>query len=536
MQYGNFAWGNAKNWNHRLDRWSEKLWVVGLLLASVLLFTINLGDLPLRDWDEGTVAHVAREIWQGDFNSRRWLYPSLGGEPYLNKPPLMHWLIALAYFLGGVNEWTSRLPGALLTAISVPLLYGIGREIFRQRSPAIFSALVYLTMLPVVRHGRLAMLDGAVVSFFLFTVWCLLRSRRNLRYCLGVGIGLGLICLTKGIVGLLLGALALLFLLWDTPRLLGSWYLLCGILLGSIPVVLWYAAQWWHYGHSFTDRAVVDQSLSRVWSTVENHQEQPWYYILEILKYTSPWLGFLPAGFTHAWKNRNWSWAKLVLVWAGGYLLAISLMGTKLPWYVLPIYPAIAIVVGVQLSQFWHQPNPAKYPRFIVAFLTLLAIATWVASLYFSPWGLERDLELQLILIAVAGTMTLAAVLAARGDRQFISILIWGMYVSLLLFMTSPHWVWELAEAYPVKPVAALIQSKTPVGQKVYTTFPYNRPSLNFYSDRPVMSANLNDLQQYWLQFSQPYLLLDQATLKKFPLKSVRQQGSAEGWTLITKK
>jgi 4-amino-4-deoxy-L-arabinose transferase-like glycosyltransferase len=144
-------------------------------------------------------------------------------------------------------------------------------------------------------------------------------------------------------------------------------------------------------------------------------------------------------------------------------------------------------------------------------------------------------LELQLILIAVAGTMTLAAVLAARGDRQFISILIWGMYVSLLLFMTSPHWVWELAEAYPVKPVAALIQSKTPAGQKVYTSFAYNRPSLNFYSDRQVMPANLNDLQQYWLQFSQPYLLLDRATLKKLQLKSVRQQGSAEGWTLITK-
>jgi 4-amino-4-deoxy-L-arabinose transferase-like glycosyltransferase len=535
MHDRSFIWDNAKNWNRQHDRIVERLWVVGLLLASVLLFTINLGNLPLRDWDEGTVAHVAREIWQGGFNSPRWLYPTLGGDPYLNKPPLMHWLIALAYFLGGVNEWTSRLPGALLTAISVPLLYGIGREIFRQRSPAIFSALVYLTMLPLVRHGRLAMLDGAVVSFFLFTVWCLLRSRRNLRYCLGVGIGLGLICLTKGIVGLLLGALALLFLFWDTPRLLGSWYLLCGILLGSLPVVLWYAAQWWHYGHSFTDRAVVDQSLSRVWSTVENHQQPPWYYILEILKYTSPWLGFLPAGLTHAWKNRNWSWAKLVLVWTGGYLLAISVMGTKLPWYVLPIYPAIAIVVGVQLSQFWHQPNPAKYPRFVSAFLTLLAIATWVASVYFSPWGLGKDLELQLILIAVAGTMTLAAVLAARGDRQFISILIWGMYVSLLLFMTSPHWVWELAEAYPVKPVAALIQSKTPAGQKVYTSFAYNRPSLNFYSDRQVMPANLNDLQQYWLQFSQPYLLLDRATLKKLQLKSVRQQGSAEGWTLITK-
>jgi 4-amino-4-deoxy-L-arabinose transferase-like glycosyltransferase len=534
MSYQAFTWGNSKK--HRDDKWIDGLWIVGLLLAAVLIFGINLGGLPLRDWDEGTVAQVAREIWRSPVNSWRWLYPTLGGEPYLNKPPLMHWLMALTYSIGGVNEWTSRLAGAMLTAISVPLLYGIGREIFHRRSPAVFSALVYLTMLPVVRHGRLAMLDGAVVCFFLFMMWCVLRSRRNLRYCLGVGIGFGLICLTKGILGLLLGAIALLFLLWDTPRLLGSWYLRIGILIGSAPVAFWYAAQWWHYGQSFTDRAIVNQSLSRIWSSVERHQEPPWYYVLEILKYAFPWLIFLPQGLRLTWENRNLSWAKLVLVWGGVYLLAISLMGTKLPWYVLPIYPAIALAVGVQLAQFWKQPYPATYHRFVIIFLTLLAIAAWVGSFYFSPWSPAKDQEVQLILLAVAGTMTLASVLAAQGNRQFLIILVWGMYVSLLLLMTSSHWVWELAEAYPVKPVAALIQSGTPTSQKVYTSFPYDRPSLNFYSDRQVISANTSYLQQYWQHNPQPYLLLERATQESLHLEAVQLLGKAEGWTLIKKQ
>lgn len=531
MHNRTFSGDDAKKWTGRINSWGE-LWLLVLLLAAMLLFTINLGDLPLRDWDEGTVAGVAREIWRGGFDSPAWLYPTLGGEPYLNKPPLMHWLIALAYSIGGVNEWTSRLPGAILTALSIPLLYGIGREIFHGLSPAVFASLVYLTMLPVVRHGRLAMLDGAVVCFFLFTLFCLLRSRRNLHYCLGVGIGLGLICLTKGMIGLLLGSIALLFIFWDTPRLLTSWYLWGGIFLGSIPVALWYAAQWLHYGHFFTDRAVVNQSLSRIWSTVEQHRQPPWYYLLEIIKYTSPWLVFLPGALIHTWKNRNWSWAKLVLVWGGGYLLAISLMETKLPWYVLPVYPAIALAIGVKLSQFWHRSERANYPR-VIAFLTLLAVVGWVGSFYFSPWSAAKDLEIQLILIAVALTMTLAACLAAQSDRQFILILIWGMYVSLLLFMTSNHWVWELAEAYPVKPVAALIQSKTPAGQKVYTSFAYDRPSLNFYSDRTIVRADTSYLQQYWQQNLQPYLLLDGATLENLQLKSVQQLGKAEGWTLI---
>lgn len=536
MSRPTFNWGSSKKQYHQGDNWIDRLWIVGLLLATVLLFSINLGGLPLRDWDEGTVAQVAREIWRSPAGSWHWLYPTQGGEPYLNKPPLMHWLIALAYWVGGVNEWTTRLPGAMLSAISVPLLYSIGREIFPQRLPVIFSALIYLTMLPVVRHGRLAMLDGAVVCFFLFMMWCLLRSRRNLSYCLGVGIGFGLICLTKGILGVLLGAIAFLFLLWDTPRLLTTWYLWAGIFIGSAPVVLWYAAQWLHYGQMFTDKAIVNQSLRRIWASVEEHKEPLWYYVLEILKYAWPWLLFLPQGLGKTWENRNLNWAKLVLVWSGVYLLAISVMGTKLPWYVLPIYPAIALAAGVQLANIWNWTPPASYPRAVVAFLALLAVVSWFGSLYFSPWSPASDWEVQMILAAVAGTMTLAAVLAARGDRQFLLILFWGMYVSLLLLMTSSHWIWELAEAYPVKPVAAIIQRATPTGQKVYTSYPYGRPSLDFYSDRQIIPAASTELQHHWQQNPQTYVLVDESTLGNLTLESVKRLGTAEGWTLITKK
>ena len=248
--------------------------------------------------------------------------------------------------MGGVNEWTTRLPGAILTAISVPLLYCLGREIFRQRSAAVYSALVYLTMLPVVRHGRLAMLDGASVSFFIIMIICVLRSRRDLRYCLGIGISLGLICLTKGMLGLLLGAIALVFLFWDTPRLLTSVYMFIGMLIGSAPVAFWYGAQWLHYGYTFTDTGLVGQSLNRIWTPVEDHSGPPWFYLLEILKYTWPWLLFLPQSLWLTWENRNLSWAKLVLVWSSLYLVAISFMSTKLPWYVFPIYPSLALTFG----------------------------------------------------------------------------------------------------------------------------------------------------------------------------------------------
>ncbi|MEO1185718.1 MAG: glycosyltransferase family 39 protein, partial [Cyanobacteria bacterium J06636_27] len=380
MQKESFIWDCVEKQYRRMDKRIDRIWIAVLLVASVIIFTINLGDLPLRDWDEGTVAQVARELGRAPNGEMRWLFPTLGGEPYHNKPPLIHLMISWAYKLGGVNEWTTRLPGAILTAISVPFLYSIGREIFHQRICAVYSALVFLTMLPVVRHGRLAMLDGAAVCFFMMMLLCVLRSRRNLRYCLGVGIGFALICLTKSILGILLGVVAMIYLFWDTPRLLTSKYMWMGMFIGAVPVAFWYVAQWLHYGQNFVNTGMMNQSLSRIWNSVEGHSGPPWYYLLEICKYTWPWLIFVPASLRFAWENRNLSWAKLVLVWFGVYLIAISVMGTKLPWYVFPIYPSIALMIGAKLGEVENLPLLTPLPKFWVVMLSLLALVSAAAS------------------------------------------------------------------------------------------------------------------------------------------------------------
>ena len=63
MQEGSFTWGRLEKQSHTVEKRVDGVWVVVLLSAALLLFTINLGGLALRDWDEGTVAQVAREIW-----------------------------------------------------------------------------------------------------------------------------------------------------------------------------------------------------------------------------------------------------------------------------------------------------------------------------------------------------------------------------------------------------------------------------------------------------------------------------------------
>lgn len=519
-------------------------WLVFFLLA-IPLFFVNLGSVALRDWDEGIVAQISREMARSPIGSSVWLYPvTPDGTPYLNKPPLIHWLVALAFRWGGVNEWMARLPGATLTALSVPLVYILGRELFPRRTAAIFAMLVYLTLLPVVRHGRLAMLDGGLVCFFLLMVICLLRSRRDLRWSLGVGLSLGAIAMTKGAAALLLGAIGLGFLVWDTPRLLTSTFFWSGTLLGVVPALGWYLAQVLHYGQTFIIENVMNQSLSRVWRTVEANRGPFWYYLLELVKYTAPWLLFLPQGLRQAWENRNLSWAKLLLVWLGGYLLVISIMSTKLPWYLFPIYPAFALVVGNKLAEFWRvedwlgglKSSQQPYPRAWAIGCAVLAIATTGYGIYLSVISSSPQYDLLIVLLAISLTLIGTAGLIIRQNAQFILVLVWGCYVSLFLLMMSPHWLWELNERYPVKPVASMVQQYVPKGQTVWTSYQWHRPSLNFYSDRTVLPANAEIILERWQQDKSVYLLVDDTAVRSLNLSNYRRLAVAEGWFLIERQ
>jgi 4-amino-4-deoxy-L-arabinose transferase-like glycosyltransferase len=534
MDRQTFAGDGSVNRIRNQNAWTERLIVIALLVAGLLIFTLNLGSLPLRDWDEGTVAQVAREILQAPENSDRWLFPTLWEQPYLNKPPLIHDLIALFYRWGGVNETTARLPSALLMAISVPFTYALGKELFLMRQPALLSALIYLTTLPLVRHGRLAMLDGAVVCFAIILMWSVLRSRRDLRWCLGIGISLSLIGLTKGIIALLLGGIAFGFLAWDTPRLFRSLYFWTGLIIGCVPVFGWYSLQWFHYQGAFVETAVFSQSFSRLWRAVDDNSGPPWYYLQRLLHFL-PWLIFSLSGLHFAWKNQIWSWSKLVLVWSGVYFLVITLMSTKLPWYILPLYPALALAGGRMLTEIFRYPRELSYPRAWGTLLLFLGGLGLAASIYFGVTE-DNSKELVIIMLAVALTTGVSGTLILRRDPQFINLLSWGMYVSLLLFISSSHWLWELNEAYPVKPVAMLIRDQVPAEAPIYTSFDYERPSLNFYAQKRVLPATGEQLQYYWEKDAGTYLLVDTETLQQLSFKKEPRQDyqAPPDWHLIT--
>ena len=157
--------------------------LAGFGLAAAVLALIGLGDLPLRDFDEATVARVAFELQQGLEEAP--LLPTLWDQPYLNKAPGLHGLIALV--IGATtrpdqlpSEWTIRLAPALLSCLVVPL-GGWLQWLLRpgDRSSTLATSVILLTLLPVARHGRLAMLDGTQLTAMALLWLALLQLNRS---------------------------------------------------------------------------------------------------------------------------------------------------------------------------------------------------------------------------------------------------------------------------------------------------------------------------------------------------------------------
>ena len=405
----------------------------------------------------------------------------------------------------------------------------IGRLIFAETLPALFSALVYLTLLPVVRHGRLAMLDGMSITFFILLLFCIFQTRNNKKYAFGIGFCLGLITLTKGMLVLVMLAMASLFIIANKQwEILKNPYLWIGMFLGNLPAFGWYFAQYQHYGNTFLQVHFQSQAIDRLGTAVEGNTGPVWYYLLEMIKYGFPWLLFFPGGLYLSWKNRYTAWGSLTLIGTFVYFAIVSLMRTKLPWYIMPIYPFLALAIGANLSYIWQKEKFKN--KFFIGFFIFLTIVSLAGCVYFSMFDKQPILIIMSVVLAV--TMGIISWLINQHNRQFIPVLFTGMYLVLLLLMSSKVWIWELNEAFAVKPVATLIRQHIPPGKIIYTSFGYSRPSLDFYSDCKVIPGNISLLQKMLSKKS--YLLVDKETLEKMNLSGSQVLGNAENFTLIS--
>jgi len=208
-----------------------------------------------------------------------------------------------------------------------------------------------------------------------------------------------------------------------------------------------------------------------------------------------------------------------------------------------PIYPSLALAGAIALKEVRHFDPTIPYPkiwRFAFFGFSFIFIALTISLYSNFPVQILPQKErpfLLLILIFFSLTLAMTANLLAQRQTEFIPILFWGMFISLLLWVNTPFWLWPQAGDFPVTAIAALIQKKVPASQPIYASFSQERSSLSFYSHHPIIPANTQRLRHYWQSHSQPYLLIDKATSHQLALKNVKSLGkSLLGWQLITKQ
>lgn len=453
------------------------LWAVALAL-----YLSGLWIEPLRDWEESTYARIAHEMaaagWHG------WLHPTLWGAPYLNKPTFLFGLMAAAFQVLGETPFAARLPGAVLTSATVPLLYLLALDLTGRRDRALWVGLVHLLLLPVLRHGRLAMLDGVAVLGLVLMLLCLLRAPRHWGWGLAAGLALAMVALTKGLLALPFVMIAVIFAQVSGRPLLRV-RIWMPVLLGCLPALAWFAAQWGYYGGTYTQEGLIKQGFARLWTSVEGNRGSLLYYLLEITKLAWPWLLFLPAALWLVWQERAQDWARLVLIWLGGFAVLLTLMPTKLPWYVYPVYPALSLALGAVLADARAgrlTGRGAVLMRGGVWGLAALALAGIVGALWLA---MAQPILAASLLCAGLGCGA-GFVLLRRGLSRGFDVLAVAAALSLWLFTISGQTVWELNEDYPVAPVAQMIRDTLPPGAALSTTRGHSRPALNYQAGRFV--------------------------------------------------
>jgi len=446
----------------------------GLILAVTLpLFFWDLGDRNIWIPLEARYALVAREMAEAGW----WILPHLGGQVYADKPPLLFWAIILAASLGsGVTEWTSRLPSAV-AAVGVCLTtWAMGARLFSPHAGAL-AALALATSAGFFWSGRQALPDMLLTLWTTGACWALWEwvvAKRRAAAIIA-GLCMGLATLTKGPVGFVLPTLALLVYLmvrrnwralWGTEALLGF-----GTFLGV--ALLWFLPAIMQGGMAYAQATLLHHTLERYVSAWEH--TAPWYFYLgafpaEFL----PWTLFLPHALiygalrAHPRGHEGWWFA---LCWLVAIVAFFSLSTGKRDIYILPAFPAAALLVGWVWSYWWERVLEGetgwalRLPAIVLA-LGLLGLAAGIwGGVGFLPSRssllLPRSPDLSLwmcVLLAAMGLLTGAIALVMPPRLVYASIIgcTWLAMLTAVLWVYTP----QFNAQYPIKSFAMDIHTK----------------------------------------------------------------------------
>ncbi len=523
------------------------------LLLGVTFFTFFflLGSRSLNEPDEGRYAEIARELVEtGD-----WLVPTIWYVPHLDKPPLTYWAVAVSLKLFGLNEWAVRLPVALAGVSGVCAAWLLGLSL-GGRSAARWSLLILLSSVLYFAMSRMLTTDIFLTQFIAWAIYFFWRcwrsldglsdadeehraraARKSFVWQLLGWTALAGGFLTKGPVALAIPAAAfgalLVYRRRDAARLnvllLGA---MAGVTLFSVLALPWYFMVFQSLPDAF-DFMVKNRLAGHALGTTVKNRGGPPYYFIGVLA-----VGFLPWTPLLGWLWRRAHWRSLSAAQKEGWVLLsawviftfalFSLNKSKLPAYILPLFPALAVMVALR----WPEWRPTVADESISNWLWLGILLGPVLMLggFLAAQRFEFKVENQNVLFWLVPIAAVALVYYHRSrktgppdNRAAVAV---GASLAVLFFilLLIPGLETRLKNNQTLKPIGVALRDEFRPGDRVviWGRLPQGLPFYAYSAisaiHRPYLGALPLDRMPFEfpgnLQLLEPWLLPDIQSLQ----------------------
>ncbi len=496
-----------------------------LALGAALFFGLAVGDRDLWNPNEPLYGQAVVEMEAGG----DWLIPTVNGEPFAEKPILYFWIaLGSAKLLGGVDEWTLRLPSVLSGVAVVTLVYLLVLP-YSGRRRALISAMLLATIVNVFWSARQIQMDlmlaACVVGVLAAATRALDHDRSPTWSWSLAGLAAGLGLLAKGPVALVCAGLPLaVYVGWTrrwpalfTPAALG------GAAVAVVVAAPWYLMLLLRGETEFLNELLVRQNLVRFVDPWD-HAAPWWYYFKYFWIDMAPWAFFVPlaAGYK-AIDERERRLHLLCWIWLLVIVAFFSLSASKRSPYILPVAPAVAILVSGPARRWWdRQLGPGR--RAVASALVAMVASGLLLGAYLARF----DLRLQQVGTAIGRSLDQLALLLLFGGLILFASLIpswrqrYAAPCALLGVLTATY----LISAMAFLPVADRFKSHRPFCESVRGRVPEDRPlrgfhewkwraSYSYYTGRAVPNlADDTELRSYWGRDDEVFVIVERGRLE----------------------
>lgn len=478
-----------------------------LIFLASLLFLFKLGSFSLYDAAETTYGEFIKQMHlTGD-----WITLHYNGAIIFDKPPLYYWLANICTYILGFNEWAIRLPAAIFGVLTVIMTFLLGKE-FYNKKVGFLSAIIVMTAFQFLIQSRIAEIDVLLVFLMTASLYCFWKGKYlPMYFWMAWG------TLVKGIIAFAIPGFAIFLFLLFTKNLkkIKELKIIPGILIILAIGGPWYAAEWFLHGEKFTEFVLGFLFLSRFQGVVSGHPGPWYYYFLALLLGFFPWSHFLPLSLGKTIKNRTQTTEHgtpacrqarqnaglLILCFIIPTFIVFSIAKTKLPNYVLPLYPFLAIMVGKLWNDFMEDDS-ARLPMLIsnlclAVVVVLVFIAAVIAgSQYTGPY--QEMLPQLKLLGVVVGIGSLASIILFWIKRYSASFYALPTMVFILTFILATQTLPMIENYKGEKELGAKVAAVIKPNEQIAAYNVGNRPGIVFYNVKPVVYLeNVKELNAF---------------------------------------